>query len=260
MEFRLFVSNVPYHATDEEFKTEMKKLEGVVDAHVVKKPSQLTNRGYGFMTVATKEDITKFISKRDVMFQGRVLKFTEYVNQHKLYRLHVSGLTDEITEPILLSIFSNYGSVENVKRDPGRTTALVIYNNHDEFKKVLDMGTIKYCKDKTTCNLTVEKRRAPMRRYTPFPYFNFPAMYIPSHRYAPISVDRHMGYLTHPPHFPHYPRFPMYPNYRPRDMKPSAVEFVPRSPVSTEQDQPMKPFHQYRSPSNNVHFNVSKKQ
>ena len=166
-EFKLFVSNVPYNCTEEEFKTFMLTLEGVTSARLVQKPNTGINRGYGFVTVSTPEKQAFLLKNDNVIFNGRKLKMTEYVNQQKFYKLHVMNVPETVTDQTLYEMFSKFGTVDNVKRDfnvATRTfkgTALVVFTNYEDFNKVLTQKELEFSDG---VKLTVTKRRLPFRK------------------------------------------------------------------------------------------------
>lgn len=167
MEFKLFVSNVPYNCTEEEFKTFMLTLDGVKDVKLVQRPNVPFNKGFGFVTVSSKEFHDSLMANENVIFNGRKLKFTEYVNQQKFYKLHVMNVPEETTEQVLFETFSKFGSVDSVKKDFNfalkkfKGTAVVVYNNYEDFNTVLTMKDVPLTE---TVMLSVTKRRLPFRR------------------------------------------------------------------------------------------------
>ncbi len=171
--FKLFVSNVPYNCTEDEFKNYMLTLDGITSVRLVQrqtlvqKQTEETNKGFGFITVATQEIHDNFLKNDQIVFNGRKLKFIEYVNQQKFYKLHVTNVPENVSEQNLFDLFSKFGTVDSVKKDFNFTskefkgTALVVYTNYEDFNKVLTMQNIQYVDNIT---FTVTKRRMPFRR------------------------------------------------------------------------------------------------
>lgn len=182
MEFKLFVSNVPYNCTEEEFKTFMLTLEGVKDVKLIPRLNVPFNKGFGFVTVSSKEVHDSFMTNDNVIFNGRKLKFTEYVNQQKFYKLHVMNVPEAATEQELFNTFSKFGSVDSVKKDFNyalkkfKGTAVVVYNNYEDFNTVLTMKDVPLTE---TVILTVMKRRLPFKRQ--FRSFAPKAPQVPGH-------------------------------------------------------------------------------
>lgn len=167
-EFKLFVSNVPYNCTEEEFQNFIVTTSqtGVKEARLVKKLNGEINKGYGFVTLLSRESMEKFKSE-EVIFNGRKLKFTDYVNQQKFYKLHVMNVPATLSEQSLYQMFSQYGKVDNVKRDVNfvtkeyKGTAMVVFTNYEDFNKVLTQKELVFSDD---VKLIVTKRRLPNRR------------------------------------------------------------------------------------------------
>jgi RNA recognition motif-containing protein len=170
MEFRLFTSNVPYNCTEEEFRTFMLTFDGVKYVKLVARPSgqiNTVNKGFGFVTVTTKEVHDGFMVNDNIVFNGRKLKFIEYVNQQKYYKLHVMNVPETATEQNLFDVFSKFGKVDSVKRDFNyaskqfKGTSVVVYNNYEDFNTVLTMKDVPFSE---TVTLYVTKRHLPFRR------------------------------------------------------------------------------------------------
>lgn len=180
MEFKLFVSNVPYDCTEADFKTFMMTFDGVKDVKLISgKQTNPTNKGYGFVTVANKDVHDGFMSNENVVYGGRKLKFIDYVNQQKYYKLHVMNIPDTVTEENLFTTFAKYGKVDSAKKDYNfvtkqyKGTAVVVYDNYADFNTVLTMKNVPYtvASDKPTSSdatneimFSVVKRRQQIRK------------------------------------------------------------------------------------------------
>lgn len=168
MEFKLFVSNVPYNCSEEEFKNLMVSNDGLKDAKLVMRANTQINKGFGFVTALSQEKAEFYINESNVIINGRKLKFVKYANQLKFYKLHVMNIPEGMTEQEIYDIFSKFGSVDSVKRDFNRTlqkytgTAVVVYNNYEDFNTVLTMKEI-VVSDKV--NVTVTKRHINRRKF-----------------------------------------------------------------------------------------------
>ena len=190
MEFKLFVSNVPYNCTEEEFRTFMLTFDGVKDVKLIVRQNTTINKGFGFVTVTTMEVHDGFMENETVIFNGRKLKFSEYVNQQKYYKIHVMNVPETVTEQNLFDTFSKFGSVDNVKKDYNvvlkrfKGTAVVVYNNYEDFNTVLTMKDVPFS---DTVTFAVTKRRLPLKRQ--FPMNNGAPPYTSVRRQFPL----HMG-------------------------------------------------------------------
>lgn len=168
MEFKLFVRNIPYNIDEKEFKSEMQKVEGMVECNLVTKVGRPINNGYGFISVNSEEKQNELIVTNNIVIRGRILRFAKYINQQKYYKLHVMNIPLTISEQELLNFFSKFGQVDSVKRDFNvvqqqyRTTAVVVYDNYEDFKSVLELRTVKY-DGQTTFDIV--KRRTFKKRF-----------------------------------------------------------------------------------------------
>ena len=167
-EFKLFVSNVPYNCTEEEFVKFILALSpsSIKDARLVKKTNSPVNQGYGFVTLLTQESVD-WLKKQEVILNGRKLNMTDYANQHKFYKLHVMNVPETLTEQTLFEMFSQFGKVDNVKKDYNFTTkvfkgtAMVVFTNYEDFNSVLTKKELVFPDD---VKLTVTKRRLPFNK------------------------------------------------------------------------------------------------
>lgn len=165
---QFFVSNIPYQYTAEDFDTFIKSIIPTATTRLMvfnEKAGQMPlgakkNKGYGFITVENKDVETVKTSDKFVL-ETRRLTFTEYVNQQKLYKLHVTKIPENITEKDLFEVFSVYGKLDCVAFDKdkntglGRGSGVVVYSNYEDFHKVLEMKTVVvYGKE-----LEISKRR-----------------------------------------------------------------------------------------------------
>jgi len=167
-EFKLFVSNVPYNCTEEEFRNFMMALSpsSLKDVRLVKKSTSEVNQGFGFVTLLTQESMEAF-KKQEVIFNGRKLQMSDYVNQQKFYKIHVMNVPEALTEQMLFDMFSQFGKVDSVKRDFNfvtkvfKGTAMVVFTNYEDFNTVLTKRELVFSDD---VKVTVTKRRLPLTR------------------------------------------------------------------------------------------------
>lgn len=172
---QLFVSNIPYTCTVEEFEKQIKNFVANATTRLVMKSDGQSNKGFGFVTIPDEHiEIGKSLidaSGSGVVVDGRRLKFTPYVNQQKFYKLHISNLPSEIKEKELFDVFSTYGKLDNVKIDidfktkQSRGTACVVYTNYEDFSKVLQLGEVTI----GSSQVKIVKRRLFKRKQNMFP-------------------------------------------------------------------------------------------
>jgi len=185
-EFKVFVSNISYNCTEDEFRTFIvsQDTSGTITEVRLGQLSQkrpdgqvsLRNKGYGFVTFNDEAVSNNFINNDQIMFDGRRLKFTVYTNQQKYYKLHVSNIPEALSISELTTLFSKYGTLDSVKKDYDfqtktfKGTGEVVYTNYDDFGRVLAMKEVPIVEGLT---LTVTKRyKLTNRKFQPRQYFD----------------------------------------------------------------------------------------
>jgi RNA recognition motif-containing protein len=115
---KIFVGNVPFQCTDEDFKKCFKNIPGFIAAEIVTRHNSGHSRGFGFVTVKTEQDARELLRRNDIMFKDRVLRFTEYNQQNaiKLPKqqknyLFVKNIPKNMDREELKSIFSEFAPV-----------------------------------------------------------------------------------------------------------------------------------------------------
>jgi len=72
---RLFITNLPYGATEDELRAHFEVLGDVASTHVVKDEDTLKSRGFGYISYVFPECAARAISELDLQsFQGRLLR------------------------------------------------------------------------------------------------------------------------------------------------------------------------------------------
>ena len=175
-EFKTFVRNIPYDCNEEEFRNFMGTQDttgSIVNVRLVvsnQNAETPRNKGYGFVTFNNEEVRNNFVANEQILFNGRRLKFVEYVNQQKYYKLHVGNIPETLSIHDLTNIFSKYGVLYSVKKDYNfktktfRGTAEVVYTNYEDFNKVIAMQEIPFVEG---IAFSVAKRYRPTSRRNP---------------------------------------------------------------------------------------------
>lgn len=173
---QLFVSNIAYTSKTDDFKSYMTKDSRVTDARLVMCRDGIHNKGYGFVTLSDGKFLEEIKKSDKFVYDGRMLRFSDYVNQHKFYRIHVGNVPEKMTEQQLYDVFSAYGKIDNVKKDIHRMTgtpkgtASIVFTNYDDFRKVLDSKNININFEDKECVMLVTKRR--MNKFIGRPIYN----------------------------------------------------------------------------------------
>lgn len=113
-EYKIFVGNVPYDCTQEEFYECFKFMDGFKNAELVINHKTNTSRGFGFVTISTKLDADK-LKNRIIIFKDRELRFTNYKNNTNVHNydsknnyVYVNNIPSGKTRDWLLYCFSAY--------------------------------------------------------------------------------------------------------------------------------------------------------
>lgn len=114
-ECKVFVGNVPYQCTQEEFDNCFSDVDGFIKAEIITVHKTDTSRGFGFVTLRTHHDAEKLKCRTDITFKGRVLRFTPYQNEspkshlepHNSY-VYVDKIPTGKDRVWLRSMFSSY--------------------------------------------------------------------------------------------------------------------------------------------------------
>ncbi len=75
---KIFVGNVPFECTQNEFRECFNKMKGYVDAEIIYKNGIYVTRGFGFVTFDKKENANILINNNNVLLKNRNLRFSEY--------------------------------------------------------------------------------------------------------------------------------------------------------------------------------------
>lgn len=155
---KIFVGNIPFQCIEDEFKQCFKNIPGFISAEIVTRYNSPFSRGFGFVTLKTLEDAKKLIHRNDIIFKGRILRFTEYnfqdkIKIHKQHEqknyLFIKNVPKEMTREQLKNIFSIHGTVgacfinTNIRTGESRGNAVVEIKEDDFFEKLINQKNIK---------------------------------------------------------------------------------------------------------------------
>jgi hypothetical protein len=75
---KIFVGNIPYQCTQEEFEKCFKDIDGFVKAELIKIHGTNVSRGFGFVTMKTITSANILKNRNNITLRGRILRFTSY--------------------------------------------------------------------------------------------------------------------------------------------------------------------------------------
>lgn len=135
IEYKIFVGNVPYHCTQEEFDACFLNVEGFIRAEIITIHKTNMSRGFGFVSLKTLHDAEILKKRNDINFKGRTLRFTSY--------------QDGTYKPIIES-FTNYVSIDGIPDGKDREWLKTKFSNYEPIGRCFismnqDTGELKSC-------------------------------------------------------------------------------------------------------------------
>lgn len=128
---KIFVGNVPFQCTQNEFSKCFESIPGFIKAEIIIGPNINTSRGFGFVTFDSRISAFGLLQNTtNIECKDRTLRFTEYNsvnNKHNLliknkkevfndvktnnnkYFISVNGITNDMTRDTIKKMFEKYG-------------------------------------------------------------------------------------------------------------------------------------------------------
>lgn len=116
-EFKVFVGNVPYMCSKNEFVECFENVNGYVTADVVRKNDSAVTRGFGFVILDSKENMDKLLSM-NLKLKDRVLRLATYSSENVnvkpfTYKVFLRNIPKSSSSDEVMNVFSKYGNVES---------------------------------------------------------------------------------------------------------------------------------------------------
>lgn len=154
---KVFVGNVPFDCTSEEFVDFFKTMDGFKSGDVISRKTTTGSRGFGFVEFETVSQAQQLVKKTDLVLKDRVLRFTEYnLPEHfkrleNLCKVFVRGLDKNITTEQVKKVFSSLKQdVKDVHLNVDKNTnkcsgsGWVLFNTREDAEKVLELESVEY--------------------------------------------------------------------------------------------------------------------
>jgi nucleolin len=77
-QWKLFVGNVPFQCTKEEFTDWWKDKQGFVEAEVVQRFNSDVSRGFGYVTLDSRENMEALLNEQNLQFKNRTLRLSKW--------------------------------------------------------------------------------------------------------------------------------------------------------------------------------------
>lgn len=164
---KLFISNIPYKCTQEEFTKLFSDGEGYVSAELVMRSGTIYSRGFGYVTVNTQSAYDALL-KAIIKVHDRVIKISPFQEPKKSYSVHIKFIPYNMTESGLADILRRYGPIIRCQFDIDYQTgkhkgsAIADFEDIEAFKKIVGDRIIKVDENHT---IEVSKRRVLPKQY-----------------------------------------------------------------------------------------------
>ncbi len=156
MKNKIFVGNVPFHCTRDEFQECFKHLEGFETADIIRRYKSKLSRGFGFVVFKDEDQANKLLDMDDIMLKDRVLRFSPYEQDDDISPKQVEEVKD--VDTVQIPISKPVQSVQISK--PKISYQLYISNldesvTYDELKKCIVESGVKV----STCFVNTKNNR-----------------------------------------------------------------------------------------------------
>ena len=155
---KVFVGNVVYDCTQEEFENCFKNIPGYVKGELVIGQNDDYCRGFGFVTLETINDLENLKLRNDIFLKGRQLRFTKYIMTDKKNTednktninnyIFVDGIPNNKKREYLFSIFQKYGEIgkhficTDIETSNPKNNGMVEIINLINYRNLLLLGSI----------------------------------------------------------------------------------------------------------------------
>jgi len=148
---KVFVGNVPFQCTRDDFQNCFKHIDGYVNADIMRRYGSKISRGFGFVIFETDEHAANLLLIENIMLKDRKLRFSLYNIQEKsrTYLLYVSNIDKIDTDDELAKCFVTFQDIlstnviirNNNKYGIVKTTSKKTYSDILNSELILD-GTV----------------------------------------------------------------------------------------------------------------------
>jgi RNA recognition motif-containing protein len=139
--YKVFVGNVHFQCTRLEFHECFKNLRGFLKAEIICESNVTSSRGFGFVTFEKLEDTRQLLDCNEMKLKGRILRFTEYMNNEHNDRYDICDDKYKIVNDIFNR---NLLMVLNIPNDMTREKL------HGIFSLFSDVGRHFICRNQDT--------------------------------------------------------------------------------------------------------------
>lgn len=113
--YKIFVGNVPFQCSNQEFINCFKDIDGFIDGEIINRHNTEYSRGFGFITLETEDAGKKLMARTDIICKDRVLRFADYnfgeKSQTDKNYIFIKNIPRHMKRNDLIDIFSKYGDI-----------------------------------------------------------------------------------------------------------------------------------------------------
>jgi RNA recognition motif-containing protein len=141
---KIFVGNVPYQCTKEEFQNCFKHLNGFITADIKRRHNSKLSRGFGFVIFDSQHNAKQLLSINDITLKDRTLRFSPYSfndnDDIKQFKLFLPDIDEDMTNEDLTNLLSKYGTITEciINNKNNRTFGIICFDNYDSFINCLN--------------------------------------------------------------------------------------------------------------------------
>jgi RNA recognition motif-containing protein len=148
MDFKLFVGNIPFDCTLNEFRNAFKKCKGYINADLI---NNSNSRCFGFVILKNKESMEELLIKNNIYVKDRQLRLTRYNNNTKNKEnnyIKISNIPSILTINDIRREFENFSDVGKCFIDTDRNTGeykdtgIVEIIDTDIFEQLIKIETL----------------------------------------------------------------------------------------------------------------------
>lgn len=147
---KVFVGNVPFQCTTDEFQNCFRQIKGFVNADIIRRYKSKLSRGFGFVIFDNQESAKKLMEST-VILRDRKLRFSPYSFDFKQraqsappryqnYQVFVRNLDEMITNDVLKAHFGKYGEIVScfITSKNGKAYAVISFKNESSYMDTLE--------------------------------------------------------------------------------------------------------------------------
>ena len=162
MSNKIFVGNVSFKCTQDDFRKCFSLMDGYLDSTLVTRYNSVLSKGYGTITFDTEENAHKMLDKH-ISLLDRELRFSIFEDKpkgnkdrnnggdhEKTYKIYVAFPSNDMDEESLKEVFTQFGTINvfYTKTDTmGRKYSIIGFTEQDPVNNILDSQIVYDGKD-----------------------------------------------------------------------------------------------------------------